>query len=434
MRSGVKSFLESLALAKVVLSFTICFSAPLSYGANEKDYRNLNLSIASVYRSNAWATGFFVTENLLVTNYHVVKHLNPLNDPSVYAEYVKVITPWRTDYGKTVLIDRKNDLAIIRTSRSDHQPLTLGSDRDIIRGQGSFTMGYPWGELDLIRQRSDTRFIEALPFLTYDKNEFLSSDLKENVKVVLAKGFIGMRIGNRLFHTTSFAEYGSSGSPVFSQDLKVIGVVVSGTEYTNSSQIIALAIHKLKTLIERNKELLQREGGFGLDRISPESVKSRAFEADVKTAEDMLIMGEIYHSRFHARNKQPNPQKARYWYEKAGKRGHLNAQYRLGKMYYTGEEGVERDYKKALEWFEAAAKQGHMNAQYHLGKMYYKGKGVRKDYKVALEWFEAAAKQGHKDAENRLDKIYSKVKGLKESFQKVQYWESRRDLLIKQCY
>ena len=117
-------------------------------------------------------------------------------------------------------------------------------------------------------------------------------------------------------------------------------------------------------------------------------------------------------------------EKAFYWYKKAAENGHAKAQYRLradrgdakaqyslGKEYYDG-KGVSQSSKKALYWLEKAAEQGHVEAQYSLGLMYYDGKGVPgwipKDHKKAAHWFEKAAKQGHAPAIKKLKEITRK--------------------------
>lgn len=62
-------------------------------------------------------------------------------------------------------------------------------------------------------------------------------------------------------------------------------------------------------------------------------------------------------------------------------------------MYYSG-EGIKQDYKKAKEWYEKATKQGHIKAQYNLGVMYYSGEGVKQNYKKAKELFGIACDGG----------------------------------------
>ena len=47
-----------------------------------------------------------------------------------------------------------------------------------------------------------------------------------------------------------------------------------------------------------------------------------------------------------------------------------------------------------MRWYTKAAEQGTIDAQYRLGSMYYKGEGVAQDYKSAHMWFNIAAANG----------------------------------------
>jgi TPR repeat protein len=53
--------------------------------------------------------------------------------------------------------------------------------------------------------------------------------------------------------------------------------------------------------------------------------------------------------------------------------GDTHPQALIGMMYYRG-AGVPKDYAKAVYWWTKAAKKGHADAQYTLGLMYRDGK------------------------------------------------------------
>ena len=53
--------------------------------------------------------------------------------------------------------------------------------------------------------------------------------------------------------------------------------------------------------------------------------------------------------------------------EAAAEEGDLDAQYRLGRSYYYGEDGAPKDGEKAFQWFSRAAEGGSIAAQYYLG-------------------------------------------------------------------
>ena len=67
------------------------------------------------------------------------------------------------------------------------------------------------------------------------------------------------------------------------------------------------------------------------------------------------------------------------------KNGNMDAQEKLGSMYYEG-KGVVKDFMEAVKWTKLAALQGLPLAQYHLGYLYYNGYGVMQDYKEAVKW------------------------------------------------
>ena len=77
-------------------------------------------------------------------------------------------------------------------------------------------------------------------------------------------------------------------------------------------------------------------------------------------------------------------------FEKAADQGHVDAQYKLGWMYYHG-CGVEKDPSQEIKWYEKAAQQGHVNAQYELGRLYYLGQSVDQDNDQGFYWIDQAS-------------------------------------------
>ena len=61
--------------------------------------------------------------------------------------------------------------------------------------------------------------------------------------------------------------------------------------------------------------------------------------------------------------------------EAAAEQGDMEAQFKLGNMYYNA-KGIEVNYEKALYWWEKAAEQGDVRAQFNVGSMYYDGEGT----------------------------------------------------------
>lgn len=82
------------------------------------------------------------------------------------------------------------------------------------------------------------------------------------------------------------------------------------------------------------------------------------------------------------------------WHHYAARKGHAEAQYRLGLILEQG-RGRTPDPVQAAQWFGKAADQGHVEAAYHLGLMLYEGRGVPRDLAEAASRYRAAASSGH---------------------------------------
>jgi TPR repeat protein len=106
------------------------------------------------------------------------------------------------------------------------------------------------------------------------------------------------------------------------------------------------------------------------------------------------------------------------------KAGDAGAQYRLGRMYYTG-EGVLQDYTQAEVWFRKGAEQGDPNSQFMLGGLYHFGQGVPQDDGKAFNWIVKAAQQGHIDAEFYISTCYNAGWGVIPNDAKEVIWLRR---------
>ncbi|MCY4400933.1 MAG: ankyrin repeat domain-containing protein [Gemmatimonadetes bacterium] len=98
----------------------------------------------------------------------------------------------------------------------------------------------------------------------------------------------------------------------------------------------------------------------------------------------------------------------------AAKRGDVDTQVLLGRMYHLG-EGVAENQAEAVRWFRAAAEQGNAAGQDLLGYMYAIGMGVPENDAEAVRWYRAAAEQGNADAQASLGVMYAGGKGVPEN-------------------
>ncbi|HWA00994.1 MAG TPA: AAA family ATPase [Caulobacterales bacterium] len=92
---------------------------------------------------------------------------------------------------------------------------------------------------------------------------------------------------------------------------------------------------------------------------------------------------------------------ARQWTERAAAAGNLHAMHDLGVYYARGDGGL-RDEMGAFRWFTLAAERGVADSQYNLGVLYAQGRGVAADPCAALEWFLIAAQNGDAAASSRV--------------------------------
>lgn len=104
--------------------------------------------------------------------------------------------------------------------------------------------------------------------------------------------------------------------------------------------------------------------------------------------------------------------------------GDATAQFYLGTLHSDG-LAVKRDYRRAAEWYAAAAAKGHDEAKFALGFLYFNGVGegvgaVPADPVLAAPWLKAAAERGNVAAQSMLAVLYGEEYGLprdpKESF------------------
>lgn len=104
-------------------------------------------------------------------------------------------------------------------------------------------------------------------------------------------------------------------------------------------------------------------------------------------------------------------QQALETYMLASRNGNPEANFRLGLIYETGENGVRQNYKEAFAYYSKAAEYGHIKAHANLGNLYYNGLGISQNSAEALRHFQAAAEKDNAAATNSLGVMYLKGEG-----------------------
>ena len=74
----------------------------------------------------------------------------------------------------------------------------------------------------------------------------------------------------------------------------------------------------------------------------------------------------------------------------------------LGKDYYHGARGLQKDMQRAIELWTEAAELGSAEALFSLGIAYDHGEGVGQDIATAAKFYEKAAMQGHVEGRHNL--------------------------------
>ena len=169
-----------------------------------------------VNRANedTFGSGFFVGDNQIVTNYHVINGVTSATVESVFHD---------TKYPLTtiLIIDEKHDLAIVASNGLTSPSLPLGDSRSVRIGDTVYVIGNPGGW-----------------------------------KGTFSLGIIsGIRpdgiawVDDEVFQMTAPTSHGSSGGPVLNTAGEVIGVH-TGTDGEGADLNFVIPVNFLKTLLK----------------------------------------------------------------------------------------------------------------------------------------------------------------------------------------
>ena len=308
--------------------------------------QNLNVS-KSIWRINTGtgqATAFFISSNLIVTNFHVVFDVERFSEITLTQEG----NPETIHVEGFYALSFKDDLAILRTKESVSHYLKI-KEKSPESKEALHIVGYPDGDLKKIDKTSD----------------LVHKDLS-------------------LYFFTSYSDElkGASGSPLLDKEGNVAGVLSS----SGHNIIYVEKLNALKRLI-KSKPLSLSDAEESMDK-EEKSLKKLASQEGNAGAQHRLAM--IYKA-------QGRSEEAFFWNKEATKQAYDLAQFNLG--YFYEKKG---DTKKAIRWYKKAAEQGDPLAQFNLG-LFYTEAG---DIKESIKWFKKAAKQGYPLAQSELGSIY----------------------------
>lgn len=195
---------------------TTAFLALLSSSVNSQDasliYQNSVGSTVTVYTNNGFGSGFFIEQDLIATNYHVIENAYNVN--------VGFNNSGSKYNVSIVAADTYNDLALLRVSGISKKPLAISGEQ-IMPGEKIFVIGTPKG-----------------------------------LQATISDGIVsGLRSdeGRDLIQITAPISPGSSGGPVFNKEGEVIGVCVM--QYKEGQNLnFAIPYKYLNTLKTKKKD------------------------------------------------------------------------------------------------------------------------------------------------------------------------------------
>ena len=100
------------------------------------------------------------------------------------------------------------------------------------------------------------------------------------------------------------------------------------------------------------------------------------------------------------------------------------AQNNLGLIYYSGDYGITKNYKKAFNLVTKAADQNYPDAQFTMSVIYYHGKAVPKDLKKSYFWSYIAYKNGYQKAAESVQLLRKSLtaEDIKQEEKKADIW------------
>jgi len=156
-----------------------------------------------------------------------------------------------------------------------------------------------------------------------------------------------------------------------------------------------------------------------------EVLSQTKLNAEYGDTSSMFILGKIYQE---AKCVIRDFEIAHKWLTKAAAKGHVEAKFHLGLLYYI--KGPDHDNVKALNWFKQAYDSGDGNASYYLGEIYLFGKGVAKNHRLALIWLKlASSKNNDPRAHYLIGYFYQKGIKRRRNYRKAFSWYVKAALL-----
>ena len=169
-----------------------------------------------------------------------------------------------------------------------------------------------------------------------------------------------------------------------------------------------LTVRTTKPAIDIELQADYAEAVQALEARSADSIDKLRQVASKGHVQAQFRLGKLYEG--HEKRVTPDKAEARLWYQRASEGGVAQAMYNLAILYHHGEGGPQ-DRALALMWFRKAAERGILDAQFNLGALYQTGEeGVLPANPTeSYKWFKIAAKSGDAEAIKLAEDIGAKL-------------------------
>ena len=309
-----------------------------------------------------YGSGFFISENKIVTNFHVVRYAESAGLENI--TLVQEGNPNQLKVKRIASLSIRDDLAILEIEGAVSNFLSLPSGDLLNSSKKLYILGYPGGRFQEINQ---------------------TSVLKE---------------GGFLIDISDIK--GASGGPILNDSHQLAGVLSHAMWNLVLSFVNAQTLNSFKD--SENCKNLNFTECFRSSRETFEQFKQEAQEV-----EDYFIIAVRYYIGLGV---EQDFVQAKKWLEEPVDQDDAQIQFLLGGMYYF-EQGTEKNLDLAIELMKKSANQDYVPAQYILAIIYMKEKEVlakkrMKDsaaqdyapaqYESAIMYYKVLAKKRMKDS------------------------------------
>ena len=383
---GTAMLWNAACVAIVLLGPGRALGAPV-----EVDAHSAHEAVWKVYGAGKSGTAFAIGDHHFLTCAHVIKDFSDHGAKEVFINQhgSKDSRTLRVNYGH-VALTLVQDIALFTTKETVGHYFALAQTSATQGATGLRAMGHPLGlRMEMLRQTEP---------ITYH-NEF-------QLEIPADKITRG----------------GLSGSPVFGDDGRVVGMHCQG----NDNMSIAVKVEHLRRFLDGDlawtacKDLPSvaacieratvqaRELADSGDRVAQYQLGRDDGHLDKdpamlrRAAEGGFAPAQTALGRW-LRERNQWAESAR-WYRRSADQGDPAARYGLGLAYHRG-RGVARDRVRAFELMLQSARSGYVIAEYGVGLLYKTGRGTARDVEKARQWLRRAADKGHEEARDKLGSL-----------------------------